>query len=444
MTSSTISHHFKLNPGNHDISELMQPVSADSEDSGLSDTEVVQLPITHDLDYPESLPIIRYPASSTTSTTNNQLHDRLVLPQPPPRPAHFSCEPPWHWDSARSPVNSDGEEIEFSDMEDSDVGAIPQPEIKKGKGKKKRKSPAKKREQENNKKQKVVETLDQTQYVEVAEYVNIHALRQRSRGRQQPSNFQRLPQQIQDWYYCFTLKQVENGLIICDPKKKLLVHLFPQTSIPSDLLTTLSTSFQEYDTNITFSNYNYTHRRGDYQVCILGCWFKSRRFLQPYMTAHYCRPHSGKDSKRLDNQHHIAAKRFQKANRNLFQLVEDLIRNNYPDIWDIYSKIKVPAGCHKFAGLFAAVAINKLVQTKIHQDLGDIKCGICVIICWGKFKGGELVFTELSACVPFPAGSIIMFCSALISHYNTPVDGDRYSMVFMTDKNLHKWSCSQN
>src|SRR5207302_9481004 len=99
-------------------------------------------------------------------------------------------------------------------------------------------------------------------------------------------------------------------------------------------------------------------------------------------------------------------------------------------------------GCHKFAGLFAAVVINKMVETKIHKDLGDRKGGICVIICWGKFQGAELVFTELTTCVPFLAGSIIMFRSAIISHYNMPVDGNRYSMVFMTDKNLCKWSAS--
>jgi len=158
------------------------------------------------------------------------------------------------------------------------------------------------------------------------------------------------------------------------------------------------------------------------------------------MTAHYRGPHSGTHYKRLDNPHYIAAKRFQKANRDLFQLVEDLIKTYYPDIWKVYSQIKVLAGCHKFAGLFAAVAINKMVQTKVHKDLGDIKGEICVIICWVKFEGGELVFAELSTCVPFPSGSLIMFRSAIISHYNMPVDGERYSMVFMTDKNLYKWS----
>ena len=127
----------------------------------------------------------------------------------------------------------------------------------------------------------------------------------------------------------------------------------------------------------------------------------------------------------------------------MFQFVEDLIQQYHPDIWKVYSKIKVPAGCHKFALIFAAIVINKLVQTKIHKDLGNIKGGICVIIWWGKFKGGELVFTELTTCIPFPAGSTVMFRSAVISHYNLPVEGDQYSKVFMTNKNLFRWSCSQ-
>jgi len=91
------------------------------------------------------------------------------------------------------------------------------------------------------------------------------------------------------------------------------------------------------------------------------------------MTAHYRGSHSGIHYKRFHNPHYIAAKRFQNANGDLFQLVQDLIKTYYPDIWEIYSQIRVPAGCYKFAGLFATVAINKMVQTKVYKDLGDIK-----------------------------------------------------------------------
>jgi len=77
-----------------------------------------------------------------------------------------------------------------------------------------------------------------------------------------------------------------------------------------------------------------------------------------------------------------------------------------------------------------------MVQTKVYKDLGDVKGSICVIICWGDFEGSELVFTELTSIVPFPAYSIIIFQSAIISHYNLPVTGNHYSIVFTTDKNL--------
>ena len=80
---------------------------------------------------------------------------------------------------------------------------------------------------------------------------------------------------------------------------------------------------------------------------------------------------------------------FQRANQNPYQLVEDLIKNYYPDIWKLYSQIRVPSGCYKFAELIATLGIHKMVQTKVHKDLGDIKGGICVIICRGKFTGSE-------------------------------------------------------
>lgn len=220
------------------------------------------------------------------------------------------------------------------------------------------------RNQKQYKKTKTEKQLKKTQKVEVQESANFHALRRRSRGRQPPPVFQRSPQEIWQRYRTFPLAQVRNGLIIKDSRQRTLVHLFPQATIPSTLLDTLATSFQTYDDNITIPNYNYTHQRGDYQVRILGCWFKSGRFLQPYMTSHYRGPNSGIHYKRLDNPYYIAAKQFQNANRNLFQLVEDLIKNYYPDIWEIYSEIKVPTGCHQFAGLFAAVVINKLFRLR--------------------------------------------------------------------------------
>lgn len=263
MTSSTISHNLKLNTPNYDLPELMKPVSANSDDSGISDDEIVEISLSHDLDYQEAISTANNSSPSTQaamSTTFRKPAAKFILPLPPPRPAHFSCDPAWHYDIAKSPVTSDGEEVVSSDTDDSEDGVIPELSLKKGKGKKRRKSPAKKKQEANYKKTKAEDSLDKIQRVEVAEFANFHALRRRSRGRQPPSHFQRLPEQVRENYYCFTLKQVERGLIIHDSKKRPLVHLFPPATIPSTLMETLATSFTEYDNSITFPNYNYTHR----------------------------------------------------------------------------------------------------------------------------------------------------------------------------------------
>lgn len=412
-----------------------------------SENEHSDIPLENDIDYYESInTVTNIPADSKPSNTSSlQLH-AISLPAPPTRPAHFRCDPAWHYDTAWSPVNSDGEEVEI--VEDSEDGVIAEPSTTRPKQKKmKRKSRASMQNREARhqgyKKTKTSQVVEDATKEWAPEGANIYELMRRQRGHQPTNQFECPIQEIFTQYRTFTRDEVQKGIIIRDSGQRVLVHLFPPETISSALIQTLATSVQEYENSVNFPNYDYTHTRGDYKVHILGCWFKSGRFLQPYMTAHYRGPHSGIHYKRLDNPYYIAAKKFQRANRDLFHLVEDLIRQHHPDIWEVYRKIRVPPGCHKFAGLFAAVVITKLVQTKVHKDLGDIRGGICIVICWGKFTGGELVFTELTSCIPFASGSIIMFRSAVISHYNLSVLGDRYSMVFTTDKNLYKWSNAQ-
>jgi len=93
-----------------------------------------------------------------------------MLPPPPPRPAHFSGhgQSAWHYyDTAKSSVNSDGEEVGSSDTEDSEDGAISEFSLKKSKGKKRRKSPAKKKQEESYKKTKAADKLEEIQRVEL-------------------------------------------------------------------------------------------------------------------------------------------------------------------------------------------------------------------------------------------------------------------------------------
>ena len=93
MPPPTTSMDLKLNSQNSDIPELMEPVSNDSEDSGISDTEVVEIPLTEDHDYQEFLPTTLNPSPSTSTSSKHYQHYKSILPPPPLRPAHFSCNP---------------------------------------------------------------------------------------------------------------------------------------------------------------------------------------------------------------------------------------------------------------------------------------------------------------------------------------------------------------
>jgi len=260
--------------------ESILPVSADSEDSGISDTEVSDIALNQDSDYQEFLSTTINPPFLPTSNIPSRLQNGITLPVPPTRPAHLRCDPAWHWDDFHSPINSDCEKR--ADSEDSKEGAIPESSSSKKRRtkKKKEKSPASKKykaeKRAKHRKAKTEQSLKDTLVVDGEEGVNLHALRRRTRGRQPPCFLECSPLQIQEGnYFGFTLPQVQHGLIIRDSRQRALVHLFPLSTIPKELLETLATSFQEYDNSLTFSNNNYTQKRGDYEVRILGCWFKS-------------------------------------------------------------------------------------------------------------------------------------------------------------------------
>ena len=69
MASSTISHHFRPGTQHPDIQALLPLVSTESDDSGQSDTEEPELPISQDLDYQYSLPPARQPSIPQPQTS---------------------------------------------------------------------------------------------------------------------------------------------------------------------------------------------------------------------------------------------------------------------------------------------------------------------------------------------------------------------------------------
>jgi hypothetical protein len=78
--------------------------------------------------------------------------------------------------------------------------------------------------------------------------------------------------------------------------------------------------------------------------------------------------------------------------------------------------------------------------TQPHRDAGNIPFGLCAVVALGDFDftaGGHLGFEEIKALVEVRPGDLVLFPSALLTHWNTPVatHENRHSIVF--------WSCGQ-
>lgn len=77
---------------------------------------------------------------------------------------------------------------------------------------------------------------------------------------------------------------------------------------------------------------------------------------------------------------------------------------------------------------FTAIQVNHNYKTKKHIDINNI--GLSLAVSFGDFTGGELVIGSNSyQTKEYP----VIFNGALTEHFNQPIKGDRYSLVFFVN-----------
>jgi hypothetical protein len=96
--------------------------------------------------------------------------------------------------------------------------------------------------------------------------------------------------------------------------------------------------------------------------------------------------------------------------------------------------------------VFPAATFNLGPRTACipHMDHANLPFGWCAISSLGTFNpalGGHLVLEELRLVVEFPAGSIVLIPSAVVTHSNTPVSMNetRYSFTQYAAGDLFRW-----
>ncbi|PVF91247.1 hypothetical protein CPB86DRAFT_719825 [Serendipita vermifera] len=90
------------------------------------------------------------------------------------------------------------------------------------------------------------------------------------------------------------------------------------------------------------------------------------------------------------------------------------------------------------------VNLGPQTVTLPHRDIGNLSYGLCSVTPMGKFDhttGGHLVLDELKVIMELRPGDLVLFPSALITHWNTPIQSGetRQSVVFWTCGNAIRY-----
>jgi hypothetical protein len=323
-------------------------------------------------------------------------------------------------------------------------------------GSARRKAPPRKRRRTRNIDRKLDEVRERNQ--RVCESTELHELRQRlqsldlselllRKGNSQPS--------IEDAQAC--LKEAASyikvsdemsgdGICIEDANHAVLLDLLPTNSIPEMYIDRLENTFTtlcaklppEYfkkDAKRFSRACDATERDG---VLHLGIWNQATwQHERPSLSKGL---RGGKLDYKEDPKHKLL-QWFLSENEALFRHIGGIFKCLDGKLFDYYSSLDLPPCIDKtLFWPFCMMALNRNCYSLPHKDLNDFARGFCFLLCWGDFKGGDVSFKELGLKVPLKRGQLLIFRSALLTHWNQPViEGVRHSMVLFTPSRMFDW-----
>jgi len=208
--------------------------------------------------------------------------------------------------------------------------------------------------------------------------------------------------------------QLKNSTRIIEPCGDTVIQLFKK-AIPEFLLEQLLESLGVLVEN--YPPHEKSSSRGEERTYHLGCWRKSMQA-----------PDFTKQTKQ-----HPATRVFLQKNGELFGLVSDIFKQYYPRLYEIYSKVSMP---ERLVGVFGTVAVNVDYATEPHYDSDDFSNGLCWVMPFGNYTGGELKFLDLNIEAELQPGDLICFQSRHLFHGNNTYEGVRHSLVFFTNHEM--------
>ncbi|RPA80109.1 hypothetical protein BJ508DRAFT_327602 [Ascobolus immersus RN42] len=241
----------------------------------------------------------------------------------------------------------------------------------------------------------------------------------------------------------------DEGFCITDNEGKVIVDVLPVGTIPAKLLEQFETSFSSLCEDIPPSHFKISKtdkrfvkpaRTGEHGgVLHLGVWNQSTWQHERPSVSQSMR--GDKTNYRADSLH-VRLNLFLSENWELFRHLGGILKAQDPLLYEKYESVELPHGIDKtLFWPFCMMALNRNYLSLPHKDLNDYIKGFCLLHCWGDFKGGDLTLRELRLRIPFSKGQVLLFRSALLTHWNQPIEdgGIRHSMVLFTPWRMLEW-----
>jgi len=121
------------------------------------------------------------------------------------------------------------------------------------------------------------------------------------------------------------------------------------------------------------------------------------------------------------------------ANQPVFQAVGEVFKSKYPLMYDCYRRV-LPGP--PLVGPWCTVNINYNTACIEHIDDQDYRHGLCWVLPFGDFTGGQIFFPDLRVELEVECGDLVCFPSASLLHNTEPFVGKRHSLVFFNHHDM--------
>lgn len=201
----------------------------------------------------------------------------------------------------------------------------------------------------------------------------------------------------------------------------ILVQCF-QNVIPSEMLDTLQASTDHLLHDFPIATR--TNSRGKTRAHTFGTWRESAD--HPFQTG---------------NTNSGPALEWILFNGGLIGLLDELFKKSFPALHKEYYNAIADIETETF-GAWANITVNHNFACKPHRDKKDFYHGLCWVIPFGSWTGGNICFKEIDVEVKLNSSDVICFASAKLTHWVQSYIGERNSLVLFTHHSMFYPICN--